>query len=212
MVVLIVYIAAPRRDVVSDVLTIHRYMVCMCIFLKRNIKYLWDFLLYILLLQEGDFPWRYSLCGWTMASEQNVLMIVNDVTQDTRFCNNPVAKKYGVRFYVGAPLVSSGGHRIGTLCFADSKPRIFDDSSLKLLCNFSELVTRALEREIVLAHHKQVTKPGEALKELEHKHRYRMLLRSIDCVSRWVVQLQLRLGRTRGRAWSPLKILKGYKS
>jgi len=49
-----------------------------------------------------------------------------------------------------------------------------------------QLVTRALERDIVLAHHKQVTKPGEALKELEHKHRYRMLLRSIDCVSRWV--------------------------
>jgi GAF domain-containing protein len=111
-------------------------------------------------------------------------MIVNDVSQDARFCHSPVAKQYGVRFYVGAPLVSSTGHRLGTLCFADSQPRVFDDASLKLLCNFSELVTRALERDLVVAHHQQMTKPGEALKELDQKHRYRMMLRNIDCVNR----------------------------
>jgi GAF domain-containing protein len=105
--------------------------------------------------------------------------------QDARFCNSPVAKQYGVRFYVGAPLVSSSGHRLGTLCFADSEPRVFDDASLKLLCNFSELVTRILEKDLVLAHNQQMMKPREALRELQEKHRYHMALRSIDSISRW---------------------------
>jgi GAF domain-containing protein len=126
------------------------------------------------------------MCGWTMASERHCVMIVNDVSQDARFCQSPVAQQYGVRFYVGAPLVSSSGHRIGTLCFADSKPRVFDDASLKLLCNFSELVTRALERDLLVAHQEQMAKPGEAIKHLQGKHRYRMALRDINCVSRCV--------------------------
>jgi GAF domain-containing protein len=137
-------------------------------------------------LQEGDFPWRYSMCGWTMASERHCVMIVNDVLQDARFCQSPVAKKYGVRFYVGAPLVSSNGHRLGTLCFADSQPRVFDDTSMKLLCNFGELVTRALESDIVTAHQQEMSRPKAALQELEAKHQYRMLLRSVDCVNRLV--------------------------
>jgi hypothetical protein len=38
----------------------------------------------LLLLQEGDFEWRYSFCAWTMASEHHQVMVVNDATQDAR--------------------------------------------------------------------------------------------------------------------------------
>lgn len=117
-------------------------------------------------------------------------MIVNDVLQDGRFCNSPVAKQYGVRFYVGAPLVSSNGHRLGTLCFADSKPRVFDDGSLQLLCNFSELVTRALERDLAVVHHQAMCVPEKALQELEQKHQYGMILRNAECVNRCVSRQQ----------------------
>jgi hypothetical protein len=34
--------------------------------------------------QPGDFPWRNSFCGWTMASEQAQVMVVNDATADAR--------------------------------------------------------------------------------------------------------------------------------
>lgn len=34
--------------------------------------------------EKGDFPWRYSFCGWTMASEQAQIMVVNDAGQDAR--------------------------------------------------------------------------------------------------------------------------------
>eukprot|EP00878_Enallax_costatus_P021607 GHUV01022891.1.p1 GENE.GHUV01022891.1~~GHUV01022891.1.p1 ORF type:complete len:205 (+),score=46.00 GHUV01022891.1:313-927(+) len=34
--------------------------------------------------QEGDFPWRYSFCGWTMTSEQHTVMVIHGAEQDAR--------------------------------------------------------------------------------------------------------------------------------
>ena len=68
-----------------------------------------------------------------------------------RFCNNEMVRGGpGVRFYCGTPLIASNGHRIGTLCFADVKPREFDASRCVVLNNLAELVVRHLEKDIAL--------------------------------------------------------------
>ena len=54
-----------------------------------------------------------------------------------------------VKFYVGAPLVSSAGHRLGTLCFTDSKPRKFDAESCNVLNNLAEMVGGVLVSQYV---------------------------------------------------------------
>jgi hypothetical protein len=66
----------------------------------------------------------------------------------TRFADNPFVRGApGVRFYCGAPLVSASGHVIGTLCFADNKPRAdFDVSKCYLINNMAEIMVRQLER------------------------------------------------------------------
>ena len=46
-----------------------------------------------------------------------------------------MAQALGVRFHCGAPLVSSSGQRLGTLCFLDSKPRSFPAEQLLMLAN-----------------------------------------------------------------------------
>eukprot|EP00775_Hariotina_reticulata_P009524 gene9524-9688_t len=109
--------------------------------------------------KEGDFPWRWSFCGWTMASEQHSVMVINDAHLDARFAENKVANTFGVRFYCGAPLVSSSGHRLGTL----------------------ELVTRELEKDIALA--KQQAAQARTSKQ-DKVVQYKLLLRTIDCVTR----------------------------
>ena len=54
----------------------------------------------------------------------NDMMIVPDAREDERFANNPlVTGEAGLRFYAGQPLVTGGGHAIGTLCVLDDKPR-----------------------------------------------------------------------------------------
>ncbi len=52
-----------------------------------------------------------------------------------------------MRFYAGTPIVSSKGHRLGTVCFASPTPRNFDAEGCMMLTNMGELVTRELERE-----------------------------------------------------------------
>lgn len=54
-----------------------------------------------------------------------------------------------LRFYAGTPIISSKGHRLGTVCFASGKPRKFDAEGCNMLVNMCELVTRELERDWV---------------------------------------------------------------
>lgn len=134
--------------------------------------------------QEGDFPWRHSFCAWTMSCEHPTVMVVNDAQQDSRFCRNPYVTSKAVRSYLGAPLVSSTGHRLGTICFADAVPRVFDDNSVQIMCNFSELVTREIERDIMLARQKLQLDAGAskraaaAVADMD-----KVQLRSLDCIS-----------------------------
>lgn len=65
-----------------------------------------------------------------------------------RFVENPlVTGPPHIRFYAGAPLVSSTGHRLGSLCIIDNKPRQLDPESCNVLINFAEIVVRELEKE-----------------------------------------------------------------
>lgn len=65
-----------------------------------------------------------------------------------RFRDNPlVTGPPHIRFYAGAPLVTSEGYRLGSLCVIDREPRSFDAESANLLCNFAEMVVREIEKE-----------------------------------------------------------------
>mmetsp|Transcript_35206 Transcript_35206/g.78353 ORF Transcript_35206/g.78353 Transcript_35206/m.78353 type:complete len:865 (-) Transcript_35206:387-2981(-) len=102
-------------------------------------------------IPRGTFPWRWTLCGWSLAFKNPQILVIPDTHQDQRFAHNiKVTVSPGVRFYCGAPLIASNGHRLGTLCFADVKPRSFDAGSCMIMNNLSELVVRQLEKNIVL--------------------------------------------------------------
>jgi hypothetical protein len=54
-----------------------------------------------------------------------------------------VNKDFRLVFYVMAPLISSNGHRVGTLCVMGQQPRKFDATRGAILANLSELLVRA---------------------------------------------------------------------
>ncbi len=72
-------------------------------------------------------------------------LIVEDALNDDRFRDNPlVTGDPNIRFYAGVPLESKGGHRVGTLCILDHKPRKITILEVGLLKDMADWVQKEL--------------------------------------------------------------------
>src|SRR5690349_12993872 len=74
------------------------------------------------------------------------LMVVPDARADKRFADNPfVTAEPGIRFYAGAPLVTSEGSALGTLCVVDHKPHRLTLDETRALRALAKQVSEYLE-------------------------------------------------------------------
>lgn len=73
-------------------------------------------------LGTRQMPLDNSICRFALLEENQ--MVVPDTREDPRFsCNPLVTGAPGLRFYAGAPLKTSDGVPLGTLCVLDVQPR-----------------------------------------------------------------------------------------
>ncbi|WP_378188185.1 PAS domain-containing protein [Aquimarina sp. W85] len=87
----------------------------------------------------------YAFCHYAIQNP-NEVMVVNDALSDARFTENPLVNfDPKVRFYAGAPLITSSKHAIGTLCIIDTVPRNFSDEKKNMLKILANKVIRLLE-------------------------------------------------------------------
>ncbi|KAF9117045.1 His Kinase A domain containing protein [Mortierella sp. AM989] len=95
----------------------------------------------------GSCPREHSLCGHTILRASNDPMIILDTKADWRFRSLPgVMAELSVRFYAGAPLTTSDGFNIGSLCLIDFEPRkSFTERERLLLIDFAAVVMREME-------------------------------------------------------------------
>jgi signal transduction histidine kinase len=85
-----------------------------------------------------------SFCSHAILGRE--VLVVPDVREDPRFADNPIVGQYGgVRFYAGAPLITSDGFALGTLCVLDSEPRRLDNEQVQALRALARQVTSQLE-------------------------------------------------------------------
>jgi signal transduction histidine kinase len=74
------------------------------------------------------------------------LMVIPDAREDVRFADNPiVTATNGIRFYAGAPLLTTDGFALGTLCVMDTVPRRLDVEQQQALRALARQVTAQLE-------------------------------------------------------------------
>jgi len=92
-----------------------------------------------------ETPRETSLCSHTVLSEEPI--ICPDTMDEPRFCDNPyVLGAPNLRFYMGHPLTSPDGYRVGTFCVADVSPRPVTEAEVSA---FRDLA-RAAESELNL--------------------------------------------------------------
>jgi GAF domain-containing protein len=92
-----------------------------------------------------ESPRDISFCGHAIIGTE--IFEVTDALVDRRFADNPlVAEEPKIRFYAGAPLITPKGHRLGTICAIDLRPRRLSGAQKDTLSALSRLVIRQLER------------------------------------------------------------------
>jgi len=105
-----------------------------------------------------------SFCGHAIL--QDDALIIPDARKDLRFAGNPlVIGEPFVRFYAGQPLRGPNGHKVGTLCIVDPRPRTFGAHELDLLRELTTLVERELELGDLIEAQKEAIKMKDALAE-----------------------------------------------
>jgi GAF domain-containing protein len=73
-------------------------------------------------------------------------LVLEDVCDYPRFAGNPVVDEFGIRSYLGAPLIDTTGMVLGTVCVADVQPRPWGRPGLEAIkASAADLVAR-LER------------------------------------------------------------------
>jgi diguanylate cyclase (GGDEF)-like protein/PAS domain S-box-containing protein len=96
------------------------------------------FMSYESLPREGSFD------SWTIAA--NDVLVVDDALQDVRFHFHPLVTGHPrIRFYAAAPLITSEGYAIGTLCVMDWRPRSLKPFQVKGLKTLAQEVVTQIE-------------------------------------------------------------------
>jgi diguanylate cyclase (GGDEF)-like protein len=104
-------------------------------------------------LESSEAPREVSFCARAIL-EPDELFVVPDTHADPEWADNPmVTGDADVRFYAGAPIVTSEGHALGTVCVADNVLRDFTDdqrAALRVLARqtAAHLDLRAATRQL----------------------------------------------------------------
>ncbi len=92
----------------------------------------------------AELPRAESFCGHAILEDGP--LIVTDARDDVRFHDNPmVTGPMGIRSYVGFPLHTADGYRVGVLCIIDNQPRTYTVDELESLKDLAAVVEDELD-------------------------------------------------------------------
>ncbi len=91
-----------------------------------------------------EMPRGESFCVHVIDSHQ--VLTIEDTLSHCAFSNSTLTQQYGIRAYMGAPLLTSSGECIGSLAVMDLMPRIFTIKDIEFLAITARLSMSEYER------------------------------------------------------------------
>ncbi|HKB90436.1 MAG TPA: PAS domain-containing protein, partial [Opitutaceae bacterium] len=96
-------------------------------------------------LTVNETPRDQSFCAHSLDGNGE-LLIIPDTQADARFQNNPlVLGTPDIRFYAGAPIITTDGHILGSICVIDRTPREISDTEKSALTLLAREVCSQME-------------------------------------------------------------------
>lgn len=110
-------------------------------------------------LETAETSRDVAFCAYTILDDQ--IMEVKDAHQDQRFAQNPlVLDDPRIRFYAGAPLTTSDGYNLGSLCVIGNEPKELNERQKGILSLLARNVVKGIEL------HEEIEKRKRAEEEL----------------------------------------------
>lgn len=139
----------------------------------------------------SETPRSTSFCHYALLQEE--MIVANDTLEDARFRNNPfVTGPPHIRFYASSPLISSGGHKVGTLCVMDIVPKQLTEDQKQALSMLARQVVANLELRLkqrqLEKEKQQLRATNENLDKFVHmvSHDLREPIMNINSVAEWL--------------------------
>ena len=142
--------------------------------LTRLAQRLFDVPIAMVTLIDADREWFKSCVGLDRSEMprgiafgahallQDGPLVIPDALRDPRFRGNPlVTGEPAIRFYAGQALSDSRGHKLGTLCILDRRPRELGRAELQALVDLAALAENELS-QTDLRHALRVQRESEA--------------------------------------------------
>jgi two-component system, sensor histidine kinase and response regulator len=126
-------------------------------------------------------PRQLAFCSVTADSGE--ILVVPDTLQDPRFASNSlVTSDPHIRFYAGAPVITSGGHAVGTVCVLDRAPRQITAAQRGALSLLAEQVAAIAQARALEAETQRLATSVESLRQQlsEGDERFRDLFEHTD--------------------------------
>lgn len=102
------------------------------------------------LASSRQLPRQDAFC--TQVVNQQQVLTIADAAIDSAFSNSVLVQRYGIRSYLGVPLVSSNGQCLGTLAVMGLVPRQFTSRDAEVLQLIARWSISEFERDRMIKH------------------------------------------------------------
>ncbi|MGO9543562.1 MAG: SpoIIE family protein phosphatase [Rhodomicrobium sp.] len=97
-------------------------------------------------LKKERAPRQQTLCAYTITASQP--LVAGNLRKDPRFANNPVVQAAPhIRAYLGLPLETAPGLRIGSFCAVAGKPRAFSEIDVLTLQELGQIAVSIIRSQ-----------------------------------------------------------------